>query len=572
MKLFTIIILLFTAAAAAKANGGRPSLKADSTKPGSVNVSVGFVSSSVRFRKGTDLKEPVSKNWTAKGWKGEKVNAQILIRTAVDLTGLKLESGPLSDLKGHHIPASNIKASFIGYVITDGLNKDGGGCGIPPNLDSSSVTDVITELGATDVKSGSLQPVWLSVHIPANATAGLYSGKLLVSARGLSLGSLNFKVIVSQRSLPAPRDWKFHLDLWQNPYSIARMYGLAPWSAAHFDKMRPYMKMLADAGQKVITTTIINDPWNGQTYDKYQSMVKWLKKKDGTWAYDYTIFDQWVSFMISCGIDQEISCYSMIPWDLKFAYHDDSSGRDTSLVAAPGTAAYEAHWKPMLIDFARHLKEKGWFSRTMISMDERPLAAMQQTLTLIKKADSNFKISHAGNYHPEIERYIDDYSLASNQVISKTILNSRRDKGLKTTYYTCCTEGMPNTFSFSAPAESSWLAWHAMNKGYDGYLRWAYNCWNKDPLKDSRFGTWSAGDSFLVYPGNSSSIRFERMIEGIQDVEKAGILLEEFSKRGEKDKAAKLQSVLKNFELNELKTKTASEMVGQAESVLNSFN
>ena len=66
--------------------------------------------------------------------------------------------------------------------------------------------------------------------------------------------------------------------------------------------------------------------------------------------------------------------------------------------------------------------------------------------------------------------------------------------------------------------------------GFTGYLRWAYNNWVKDPLRDSRFRTWPAGDLYQIYPGPRTSIRFEKFIEGIQDFEKIRILREEFTK------------------------------------------
>ena len=43
-------------------------------------------------------------------------------------------------------------------------------------------------------------------------------------------------------------------------------------------------------------------------------------------------------------------------------------------------------------------------------------------------------------------------------------------------------------------------------------------------MHDSRFVTWSSGDTYLVYPGPYSSVRFERLREGIQDYEKIRIL------------------------------------------------
>jgi hypothetical protein len=204
-------------------------------------------------------------------------------------------------------------------------------------------------------------------------------------------------------------------------------------------------------------------------------------------------------------------------------------------------------------------------------MDERPMADMQKAIALIKSANKDFKISLAGNYHPEIEKDLVDYSVASNQVIDSAAMLSRKRAGFNTTYYTCCTEGHPNTFSFSAPAESALLAWYATYKGYDGYLRWAYNCWTKDALRDTRFGSWSSGDAYLVYPGLRSSIRFERLIEGIQDSEKIYVLRGDFIKGNRQDKLRELEKILSGFDIGELKHKNAAEILRISQNRLNSL-
>lgn len=151
--------------------------------------------------------------------------------------------------------------------------------------------------------------------------------------------------------------------------------------------MKPYMEMLANAGQRVITATLIHDSWNSQTYDIYGTMIKWTRKKDSSWNYDCTIFDQWVTYMMSLGINDLIECYSMIPWNLKFYYYDETLGKDTLIVAKSGTTEYKSHWQPMLNDFAKHLKQKGWFEKTTIAMDERPMEAMKKAIAIIKSAD-----------------------------------------------------------------------------------------------------------------------------------------------------------------------------------------
>jgi hypothetical protein len=100
----------------------------------------------------------------------------------------------------------------------------------------------------------------------------------------------------------------------------------------------------------------------------------------------------------------------------------------------------------------------------------------------------------------------------------------------------------PNTLTFSSPAESAFLGWHAAAVNFCGYLRWAYNSWINNQLVDSRFGNLPAGDCFLVYPGGSS-IRMERLVEGIQDYEKIQILRNELKGA----KLEKLNNAIKEF-------------------------
>lgn len=164
----------------------------------------------------------------------------------------------------------------------------------------------------------------------------------------------------------------------------------------------------------------MHKPWGGQTEDYFESMVMRIKRLDGSWQYDYAVFDKWVEFMMGLGIDRQINCYTMIPWDLSFQFFDQASNQLKFVKADVGTPAYNEYWLPFLQDFARHLKTKGWFDITTIAMDERPMAAMQKAIRLIREADPAYKVALAGNFHPEIEADIDDYCIALGQFFRKT--------------------------------------------------------------------------------------------------------------------------------------------------------
>ena len=485
-------------------------------------------------------------------WRGEKVFAQAVISSDTELEDVTLSVSDLSNGKSG-IKPGNISVQFVSFVVSDLLDTTKyGQCG--QRQDKSEwgevlVADVLDLKESMNIPAGRKQPVWMTVNVPSNAKPGKYRGKLTVSSSNAKSRSLPVELIVSDHILPPDSDWTFHLDLWQNPYSVARYENVPLWSDAHFEAMRPVMKMLADAGQKSVTTTIMNRPWNGQTEDAFGSMVTKIRRIDGTWLYDYTIFDRWVEFMFSLGIDKQINCYSMIPWALEFDYYDQATSSNTTIQATPGSQEYNEYWGSFIADFARHLKSKGWFEKTMIAMDERPMESMRAVLSLIRNIEPGFKISLAGNYHEPINYEIADFSegFAPKKEFPESAKAKRKELGLTTTIYTCCAEAHPNMFVISDPDEAAWLGWFAQAEGYDGYLRWAYNSWTLDPLTDTRFRTWPAGDCFVVYPGGRGSVRFSKLTEGIQDFEKVRILRAQWQKEGNEAKLSQLTEILKSF-------------------------
>ena len=506
-------------------------------------------------------------------WRGEKVFAQAVVSSEEELKDVRLSVSDLRNGKSL-IGAENIRLQFVSYVVSDLLDTTKyGQCGSREDKSKWGevlVADVLDINDSMTVPAGRKQPVWMTVSVPSDARPGKYSGKLTITSSNAKARSLNVELTVADHVLPPARDWAFHLDLWQNPYSVARYENVPLWSEAHFEAMRPVMRMLAEAGQKSVTATIMSRPWNGQTEDAFGSMVTKIRRIDGTWLYDYTIFDRWVEFMFSLGIDRQINCYSMIPWALQFDYIDQATSSPATFQAAPGSEEYNEYWGAFIADFARHLKAKGWFEKTMIAMDERPLESMQAVLGLIRKVEPAFKISLAGNYHEPVIYDIVDFSetFSGKQEFPESAKAKRKELGLTTTFYTCCAEAHPNMFVISNPDEAAWLGWFAQAEGYDGYLRWAYNSWTLDPLTDTRFRTWPAGDCFVVYPGGRGSVRFSKLVEGIQDFEKVRILRSRWQETGNEAKLGQLTGILKSFTSETVLAEGPTKALAAAKSFL----
>lgn len=372
---------------------------------------------------------------------------------------------------------------------------------------------------------GAHRLVVCEIQVPKNAKSGIYNFKA-------GLESHTLKVV--NRVLPPPSEWKYYLDIWQHPWAVARWEACEPFSKKHYAAMRSLWEHLASAGQKVVTTTVTKLPWNHQCYDGYGTMIRHIKMNDGSWKFDYSVFDEYVEFCFDCGIGPDIACYSMVPWKY-IVYAENEKGEEIKIEAKPGSKDFEDYWKPFLIDFSKHLKEKGWLGRTYISMDERSVEDMRAISAFVKKYAPELKISTAGNFDPSKypELKIDNYCPVIDKVTTKFISNNvetRRNSGMLTTYYVCCVPRKPNTFMESGLEESFWCGFFPAAKNLDGFLRWAYNSWPYDPRNDASFGPFRAGDTFLVYPDNQHSCRFLELRNGIQAAEKFRILKETASK------------------------------------------
>ena len=471
-------------------------------------------------------------------WRGERVSAQLLLWTADGADGV--ECG-VSDFTGSSstMPSSIATTRFVRYTLAESTFSVGAATMLS--------ADMLDSLSTLDIEPMTVRPVWLTINVPREAMPGSYTAHVTTASNGNSANiTLPLSIEVQDHTLPAPSQWKYHLDLWQHPAAVARAQGIELWSDEHFEAMRPLMGMLADAGQKVITATLNKDPWNHQCHDGYESMIRWTLKNDGTWEYDYSAFDRWVSLMMDLGIDRMINCYSMVPWNCELEYFDQQADSMVTVVAEPGKPMFNRMWKPFLNDFKNHLAQKGWLSITNIAMDERSPEAMDAAAALLNECAPEMGFAIADN-HQSYKRYPMMRDVCVSQpktVVDHSDIVARRAKGFNTTFYMCCNPKYPNTFTFSEPFEAELLGWYGVALDYDGMLRWAYNSWPADPQTDSRYGNWYSGDTYLVYPCARSSVRFERLIDGIENAEKVGILRNEGADMAQLD--AMLDSIRNN--------------------------
>lgn len=498
------------------------------------------------------------------GWRGEDVNAQVVISAKKDINSLNVTVSDLVSANGNKtIESKNCNVGYVYYVIADNSR------GVCRKQDSSYTNMIVPDIidfnsPSSFVKSYTNRPIWIKIRIPRDANPGNYRGTLTAKLNG-SNESLSIVLKVSNNLMPSRENKKFFLELWQYPITEADFYKVKPWSDEHFRLMRPAMVNLKSAGEDVITASFFWDAFNPSARSADEMMLKPVKTKSGEWTYDFANFDKWVNFMMDIGINKQITVFGMAPLNYKYYYYDEVQNKVVFFQQGINGAQYKPFWTSYLKAFEKHLKEKGWFDITTLAFSEKNPDVLIPLINIIKSTNPNWKISFSGKYFPQIQNSIYDYSLISNQQIPDTTINARRKNGFVTTFYTACWERFPNTFVMSDPVDATWLAWNAANRSMDGYLRYAYDYWTPNVLTDVRAGI-AAGDRFLIYPYGNSSIRFEMLKDGIEDYEKIN------SKFGNINNAAsnaKFKSLLTEFDFKKVNAaRSRSQQIHQARSLL----
>lgn len=479
---------------------------------------------------------------TLHAWKGERANIQAVLYSKSD-QGLLTVRMTEWQKAGVATGINAGDARFVNYVITD----DYVACGNhPTDWPQWLVADVIDQDKPHTVPAMETRPVWCTIEVPRDIEAGEYTTALeVVDEAGNVVKSLALTVNVNSHSLPTVAEQKFHLDFWQQPYAISRYYGVERWSEEHYEALRPYLLALGRAGQRVVSAILFYEPWGEQTHDLFDPMVQTTKKSDGTWEYNYEVFDKYVALCAEYGINKQINCFSMLPWDMSFRYFDEASNSYKTLSTTYSSTEYRELWTSFLTAFKAHLQQKGWFEKTVIAVDERGEDAMLKAYEIANGL--GFKMALAGNYHSSLCDILHDkcVQLGQEHYFTAAQLADRKAKNRVTTFYTSCANSEPNIYSNSLPAEAAYLPIYAAKMNLDGYLHWAWCNWDEHPLTDSRFRKFGSGDTYCYYPGNRSSVRFERLIEGIHQYEKIQILKEEY--KNDEDKLADLQALLDRF-------------------------
>ncbi|MDW6063879.1 DUF6067 family protein [Streptomyces sp. FXJ1.4098] len=484
-----------------------------------------------------------TKELTLSAVRNEQISAQLAIASGEDLDNVKAVVGDLTGPGGAKLPGDDAQVRFVKYVPVQRsksevdwsatIDQVSSGKEVSGDRNPDVVGDPLEERSSVDVPAYAAQPLWFTFHIPNKARPGAYKGTVKVEADGRTQASYPLTIEVADASAPDSDDYSFFLDVWAQPETIAQAHGVRLWSDKHWKLIEAYSRDLASRGQKVINTTIVDNPWHhqwslgtreSQTATPYSSMVGWTW--DGkSFSFDFGRWDKYVRTARHAGLGPDIGAFSMLAFQDKehLTYTDTRTGKTVYENVDLGGDRWREAWGAFLPAFEKHLKAKGWLENTWLSFDERPIDTMKVVKDFVHEVAPVFddRISVAGSISTE--------GVASNlsvdwggiDAMTKEKAAERRAAGKITTFYVYGSPAHPNTLSYSPAVESRMLPWISAQRNLDGFLRWSYNSWTRDPFNQP-VHIFTQGDEYLVYPGKDgpmSSIRWEQLKEGIEDYE-----------------------------------------------------
>lgn len=528
-----------------------------------------YGSKDIKYKKGEVPMLSVTKDMQVNAWRGETVSIQAVMWSSYDVKQVECEWVDLVGDDGDTIKKDIIQTSFVRYMMSDAtfVNEES------PEImhrDSTLQPDMLDHLPGIDMEAQTVRPLWIKLSVPQDAKPGLYRTFLKVYSKGNPPQELRLELNILDKQLPGPEQWRFHTNMCINPVVIADWHKTVLWSSEHFNVLQPYVELMKRAGQKSITAFIFD-----HCNDVSHPLVKWHKKPDGKISADFTNFDRWVNFLLDNGISTQIDCYAFEPNIVnKLTLWDENNNR--SVIEDLNLTKHSRVLKACYSELIDHLIAKGWFERTVFVVNEGQTEEVSKLKALLSGINKDVKLELlAHEWTSGLLKDVYAANVPSQYSNLKEWFKIRHRKGLETSYQLDANSSFPNLFLHSPSAESAWFGWYASAQEIDGIHIEAFNNWLKHPLTEARLPLRSSGSSYLIYPGARSSIRYERLIEGIQDFEKIRLLREELGAQdndSSREKIELIDEILSDFVIDRIPRESAAQMVSEGQELLRNLS
>ncbi len=471
--------------------------------------------------------------------RGEVASVQIVIKSLDDIRNMEASVG---DISSGNSRLNNASCGWVGYVRVE-RSYD------PPSKDiirsnSGYFPDPILTDTTVSIQTGEVQPLWISIPIDKNASAGLYKGSVKIS------GEIGKK----------KQTWRKDFYLRVYPVTLGKSpLFITNWSVHFSPVILSYLNNNRDVP--------VYSPLYWELIEKHAAIMAayrqnvhrifpvWHTKytyENGRYTFDFSRFDREAEIFDKVGALERIEgghlAWRSGTWDEPFFVEvplpDNEETRKLSVGHNPLTVEDGFRFVKLPLEDERarnfldqflpalktHLEEKGWLDRYMQHIGDEPNAKNAPSYRAISdyvhKYLPGVKIMDAVLTSKELAGTIDTW-IPLLDVLHRdyAFYQQLQKEGKEIWYYTCVGPrgNYANRFIEQPLIQTRYLHWINYKYGVTGYLHWGLNSWQKDQLHSDASrerGKLPAGDNCIIYPGYRklySSIRFETMRDGIDD-------------------------------------------------------
>lgn len=215
-----------------------------------------------------------------------------------------------------------------------------------------------------------LLPIWVTVNIPHGTISGQYEGLLKVKADGMAETTVLIRLEVGDVTVPELAKQISYAGIVQSPDTLVLKYGVKRWSAEHWKLIERSFRQIGKIGGDCVVIPLVRRTF----YGNEESMVRWIRGKDGILRHDLKIMERYLDCAIKQSGPTRIICLCV--WEPVNAYSDpgpegkgmkmeasiqDETTGEVGAIPVPewGTTECVTFWKPVFDDIKKMLAARG---------------------------------------------------------------------------------------------------------------------------------------------------------------------------------------------------------------------
>lgn len=310
-------------------------------------------------------------------------SGQVVVSSDKPVRGLSADVSDLTSGSGALIKASEIRVS---YPLADAPVRRGYPEGFDTLAESPPAElSLFQKMGGRYRKKPvgppyAVQPVWVTVRVPADAQPGEYKGTLTIKAQDDKPVKTGIRLKVIDLLMPDAKDFTTYMGLVQSPDSLAMKYNVEMWSEEHWKLVEKSLELTGRLGGKILYIPLLARTHFGNAH----SMVRWIPEGDGSYSHDFSIVKKYVDLVVKHQGKLQVVClYCWEPvevWSnydptfygdgkIRFSVMDPATGK-LEVKEGPewGTPESRKFWKPAIKGVRKILKKRDLADCMMIGL------------------------------------------------------------------------------------------------------------------------------------------------------------------------------------------------------------